>query len=154
MFVPRIARFHDIIWHDATRSTEFWSGLECILVGFWILVLWPISNVPNISEGLSEYPSATIRGILITLLGIVQVMAAGTKWVDYRKWTATLALGAIGYIFIVYLKEAPYTLPTAFTLHLVIKELWVSWRIWHDKAVNGADRRRFHRDETGHAIVP
>lgn len=153
MYVPRLIRFRDMLEHDATRATEFWTGVACLLLGIWILRYWPVSTVWGVSLGLDENIGSIARGVICAIAGILQILSAGTKWVNLRKWTATTCFVSFFYIFIVYFLEARYTLPTPLTLYFTLMSLWVSWRIWHDKTVNGSDRRRFNRDESGHAVT-
>ncbi len=137
---PRWHRFTDMVWTDHTRPTEWWNGVGIMLAGVWMYEFYLPPTVET-AQALWRYIGPNQQGVLLVVLGLCQSLSALTKWVRLRKWSAIVAAAAVAYAFAVYAMTAFQVWATPMLGWLVVREVWVAWRIIHDKAVNGADRR-------------
>lgn len=146
MRVPRLIRFRDMLWTDSTRPTEWWNGVGLLLVGLW-MIFW--YHAPSLATAVNlwRWVGPEEQGWFLIGLGAAQALSAGTKWVGLRRSAATLGAAVMVYGFVVYLGTAFDALGTLFFGWMATREGWVAWRIIHDRAVNGAERRGKDSDD-------
>lgn len=138
----RPVRFWDMMLYDCTRPTEFISGLSAFALG--LVFLAPSFAPPSVATAywLWRYIGPTPMGWGLMTGGLLQMAAAGTKWVALRKYAAIAGAMSAAWILMVYLQTTGAAWwPGLYLGLLIFRETWVAFRIFHDKGVNGADRR-------------
>lgn len=147
--VPRPVRFRRMLEFDNTRRTEFSCGFKVFAVGLWMLTHDYAPNAEAM-DALYRSPWDVARAVTMLLFGLHQMMAAGTAWPWMRQWTATVNVFLISYVAIVYWRAAEWSMATPLLALVTLDLVWVAWRIMHDKAVNGYERRGRDDDAAAH----
>lgn len=146
---PRVANFYEMLEEDDTRPTESWNGVWLSGLGFWMLTVFVPAEAAT-AFYLWKYVGPTVQGVALMTLGVLQFFGAFTKWAELRKTIATVAAGVMMYFIVCYTYTNAASWVTWFLFVLWTKEIWVAWRIWFDKEVNGSERRR---KRCQHAVV-
>ena len=129
-----------MIFEDSTRRIEFSLGGTVLLLGLW-MGTQDYATTGAMRQALYTWPWQLVHTALLVSVGVGQVLAVGTRWPGLRLWTALLGAGLLSYMGVVYTATAEWSVATPLLWLAVADQVWVAFRIYHDKAVNGADRR-------------
>lgn len=135
-------RYIRILWYHPTAFTEMALGLFVIATRGLMLLLPGQATPTEPAQVFYRMASEETWGIAWVVMGMTQAGIAGSRRWRQRAWVAT-ALActfALSFLAFCWAGDATRGLPVG---GLMVVEMVIAWRCWHDKEVitRAVDRR-------------
>lgn len=133
-------RFARAILDDSTRNLQIVSVLASFGVAHWLLTE-PVPQFPLTARAVFYFIDDKVLAGVLLGSGLIQLTALGGPRWQLRAWAAWLQWMIWLYCALCYTLTNQAALVVPFLYLFTLIEMWVVIRTFHDREINGADRR-------------